>query len=235
MQWNQLPIDKNADGDPEIHYTRIFRIYKRWALDGSLNAAFLASIELLLQHDLLDTSILHGDGTTTSAKKGGDDLGYSGHKHYKGEKIVAFVDRNCNVISPFTVASGNKHESSLFDHAFDSLKNVFKNLEASLSGAIASLDSAYDSKKNRKRIFNSGMTQNIKENPRNRKENKRGRKRLYNNAIFEERFFTVERVFAWEDKFKRLLLRFERISLHHFGMKLIAYTMINLRHFCITT
>ncbi len=27
--------------------------------------------------------------------------------------------------------------------------------------------------------------------------------------IFAERFRTIERVFAWEDKFKRLLLRFE--------------------------
>lgn len=76
------------------------------------------------------------------------------------------------------------------------------------------------------------MISNIKENTRNRKQNKRGRKRLYDDVIFQERFFTVERVFAWEDKFKRLLLRFEKISLHHSGMKLIAYTMINLRHFC---
>jgi hypothetical protein len=37
---------------------------------------------------------------------------------------------------------------------------------------------------------------------------------------------------AWEDKFKRLLMRFERISRHHFGLKLLAYTMIHLRHFC---
>jgi len=28
----------------------------------------------------LDTSVIHGDGTTTSAKKGGDNIGYSGHK-----------------------------------------------------------------------------------------------------------------------------------------------------------
>jgi hypothetical protein len=38
----------------------------------------------------------------------------------------------------------------------------------------------------------------------------------------------VERTFAWEDKFKRLLLRFERIQKRHYGMKLMAYTMINL-------
>jgi hypothetical protein len=42
----------------------------------------------------------------------------------------------------------------------------------------------------------------------------------------------VERTCAWEDKFKRLLLRFERIQQGHYGMKLLAYTLINLRAFC---
>jgi hypothetical protein len=51
-------------------------------------------------------------------------------------------------------------------------------------------------------------------------------------AIFEERFHTIERVFAWEDKFRRLLLRFERISGLHYAFKTLAYTMINLRHYC---
>jgi transposase len=72
---------------------------------------------------------------------------------------------------------------------------------------------------------------NIKENPRNRKHTKRGRKRLFNAAIHALRM-RVERTFAWEDKFKRLLLRFERIQQRHYGMKLLGYTMINLREFC---
>jgi hypothetical protein len=76
------------------------------------------------------------------------------------------------------------------------------------------------------------MTPNIKENPRNRKKIKKGRKRMYEDDIFQERFNTIERIFAWEDKFKRLLMSFEHISLHHFSLKLLAYTMINLRHFC---
>jgi hypothetical protein len=42
----------------------------------------------------------------------------------------------------------------------------------------------------------------------------------------------VERTFAWEDKFKRLLLRFEFIQQRHYGMKLMAYTLINLRRVC---
>ena len=98
-------------------------------------------------------------------------------------------------------------------------------------GAYVNLDSGFDSKHNRKRIFNAGMIPNIKENPRNRKATKRGRKRLFNEAIHALRT-RVDRTFAWEDKFKRLLLRFERIQQRHYGMKLLAYTLINLRSFC---
>jgi transposase len=95
------------------------------------------------------------------------------------------------------------------------------------------LDGGFDSAHNRKCIFNAGMIPNIKENPRNRKHTKRGRKRLFNAAIHALRM-RVERTFAWEDKFKRLLLRFEHIQLRHYGMKLLAYTLINLRKFCGT-
>ena len=95
-----------------------------------------------------------------------------------------------------------------------------------------SLDGVYNSRKNRKAIFNLGMTPNIPENNGNRKKTKRGRKQKYIVEIFKERFRTIERVFAWEDKFKRLLLRFEIHSINHYSMKAIAYSMINLRHFC---
>ncbi len=227
-----LPTEKDESGKTEIHYSQVFRVYQQWVESGALVKIFENSVLMCHEHDLLDTSIIHGDGSTTMAKKGGDSLGFSGHKHMKGEKVVAISDRKCNVISPMTVAPGNRHESSLFGKAFNSLKDICKRVGIVLKKSIASLDSAYDSFANRKTIFNAGMIPNIKENPRNRKHTKRGRKRLYDEAIFEERFETIERVFAWEDKFKRLLLRFEHISLHHFGFKLLAYTMINLRHFC---
>jgi len=77
------------------------------------------------------------------------------------------------------------------------------------------------SAQNRKCIFNAGLIPNIKENPRNRKTPKRGRKRFFNAAIHVLRM-RVERTFTWEDKFKRLLLRFERIQQRHYGMKVLG-------------
>lgn len=231
-QWKMLPIEKDQTGKREIHYSQVFRVYQQWIECESTVKIFENSVLMCHEHGLLDTSIIHGDGTTTMAKKGGDCLGFSGHKHMVSEKVVALSDRNCNVISPMTIAPGNYHEGPLFIKAFNSLKDICKRAGIVLKKSIASLDSAYDSRANRKQIFNAGMIPNIKANPRNRKHTKRGRKRFYDASVFKERFRTIERVFAWEDKFKRLLLRFEHISLHHFGFKLLAYTMINLRHFC---
>ncbi|HEY1894724.1 MAG TPA: hypothetical protein VGG62_00575, partial [Terracidiphilus sp.] len=73
-----------------------------------------------------------------------------------------------------------------------------------LQGTVVSLDGVYDCRMNRKAIFNRAMVPNINANPRGRKLSKRGRKPLFNLAIFQERFHTIERVFGWEDKFRRL-------------------------------
>ncbi|CAE6857444.1 hypothetical protein R70006_07899 [Paraburkholderia domus] len=78
-QWKMLPIERNAQGLPEIHYTRIYRTFRRWQAVGCIDAIFAGSVRSLHDDQLLDLTVIHGDGTTTAAKKGGDNLGYSGH------------------------------------------------------------------------------------------------------------------------------------------------------------
>ena len=231
-QWKALPIEKNDEGRPEIHYTRIYRALRRWQADGCIDRIFSGSVHRLHQDQLLDLTVIHGDGTTTAAKKGGDNLGYSGHKHLKGDKVVAFCDRRCNVIAPFVSAPGNRNESPLLRDALPRLTHMARAIGMDVQGSMVSLDGVYDCRANRKAIFNRDMIPNIPENPRGRKAPKRGRKLRFDRAIFEERFRTIERVFAWEDKFRRLLLRFERLSPVHYAFKTLAYTMINLRHYC---
>ena len=121
----------------------------------------------------------------------------------------------------------------LLPKGLKALKQVAKKIGVDLRGASLNLDGGCDSRHHRKSMFNAGMIPNMKENPRNRKRTKCGRKRLFNEAIHALRA-RVERTLAWEDKFKRLLRRFERIQQRHYGMKLMAYTLINLRAFCGT-
>lgn len=231
MQWKELSIDKGPDGKPEIHYTSVYKKYADWSDDGSWKKVFEASVKRLSDEKDLDVSAMHGDGTNTVAKKGGDGIGYSGHKHQRGEKVLAIVDNNGYILAPYTIAPVNQNDCILLPDGLSHLSSMARNVGFSIKGSIINLDGAFDSIKNRKHIFNRGMVPNIPENKRNRKKTKRGRRRLFNPVIYELRL-TVERTFAWEDKFKRLLLRFERIQSRHFSFKLLAYTMINLRRFC---
>src|SRR5918999_1939394 len=168
MQWKCLPVPTDRDGKAEIHYTTVYKVFAKWADDGSIENAFVARVGHLAAHQQLDLSILHGDGTNTVAKKGGDGLGYSGHKHQKGEKVIAIIDNNGYVLAPLPVAPVNEADTVLLPEGLKGLRRVAKRTGLVLEGAYLNLDGGFDSTSNRKAIFNAGMIPNIKENPRNR-------------------------------------------------------------------
>src|ERR1700736_1098796 len=68
-QWKELPIEKDGEGRPEIHHTRIYSAFRRWDADGCMDAIFIGSVLRLHQDNLLDITVIHGDGTTTAAKR----------------------------------------------------------------------------------------------------------------------------------------------------------------------
>ncbi|XUW93448.1 transposase (plasmid) [Burkholderia sp. M6-3] len=107
-RWKMLPIETDAQGLPEIHHVHFYRIIRRWQADGSIERVVVGSADQLHQDQRLDLSTIHGDGTTTAAKKGGGNLGYSGHKHLKGDKVVAFCDRNFAASGPTFSATANR-------------------------------------------------------------------------------------------------------------------------------
>ena len=78
--WKELRIEKDVNGRQEIHYTRVWRAFRRWEADGCFDAIFEGTVLTLHRADLVDVSVIHGDGTTAAAKKGGDNIGFSGHK-----------------------------------------------------------------------------------------------------------------------------------------------------------
>jgi hypothetical protein len=142
------------------------------------------------------------------------------------------TDHQGDVLSPLPVAPVNATAILLLPEGLNALKGVAKMVGLDLEGANLNLDAACDATHHRKGIVNAGLIPNITENPRHRQRTKRGRKRLFNEAIHALRP-RVDRTLAWEDKCKRLLLRFERIQQRHDGMKLLAYTLINVRTFCV--
>ena len=86
MQWKCLPVPTDPTGKPAIHYTTVYKVFAKWADDGSLWHAFVASVAHLSDAQQLDLRILHGDGTNTVAKKGGMALGIRGTNTRRARK-----------------------------------------------------------------------------------------------------------------------------------------------------
>ena len=139
------------------------------------------------------------------------------------------TDKNGAIIATTGIIAGQHNDSY---ELIQKLKNVFNDMNRcglDYKGAMFNADSSFDTRAARKLLWNRGVIPNIPENKRNRKTVKRGRKRHYNHDVYKNRFVS-ERTFAWIDKFKTLLVRFERKAAHCLGFHHIAFELINLRN-----
>jgi transposase len=164
-------------------------------------------------------------------QKRGAALGYSGPKPQKGERVRARIDNHGSVLSPLLGAPGNEGDRGLLLQGLKDRKRGARHGGLAFTDAVLNLETGFASKAPRKCVFNAGLKPHIKENPRNQQTPKGGRKRFFDNVLDKLRF-AVERPFAWEEKFNRLLLRFETKQRRHLGFTLLAFTLINLREFC---
>lgn len=180
------------------------------------------SSALNLQH-------LNLDGSHAIAKKGGEGVAYQGRKKAKTSNILPLTDANGYVVACTGVVAGNHHDSFKLKAHLQSAFRFMKTLGLSIAGAYFNADSAFDTVEARKVCFNHKVIPNIAENKRNRKTAKRGRKRLFNPVVYKRRF-TSERSFAWIDKFRALLVRFDRKDAHFLASHHLVFALINLRH-----
>jgi len=119
-------VPKDHNGPAAIHDTPVDKVFARWSADGSREPAFIASGAHRSEHNHLDLSVLHGDGTNTVANKGGDGSGYSGPTHHKGENVIAIIDNNGDVLAPLPVALVKAADPVLWPEGVKVLKRVAK-------------------------------------------------------------------------------------------------------------
>ena len=138
------------------------------------------------------------------------------------------IDKKGYIIGLVRLLAGNHHDSYELKETIWKLFKDLQRLGLCYKGAIFNADSSFDSSEARKMLWNRGVRPNIPENKRNRKRVKQGRKRHFNREVYKQRF-VIERDFAWVDKFRSLLIRFERKDVYWLGLHYIAFTLINLR------
>jgi hypothetical protein len=61
----------------------------------------------------------------------------------KGDKVVAFCDRRCNVIAPFVVAPGNRNEAPLLREALPEVMRIVREVGMDFCGTIVRLDQVH--------------------------------------------------------------------------------------------
>jgi len=229
-QWDCLPVSKTAAEREERHepsWQAVYYHFRKWSADGSLERLWQTSIELV--KDDLDLQHMNLDGSHAIAKKGGESVAYQARKRAKTSNILPITDVHGYVVASTGIVAGNHNDAFNLKAHLQAAFSSMKRLGLCIAGALFNADSAFDTREARKVCFNHQVVPNMAENKRNRKHPKRGPKRLFNAEIYKDRFVS-ERSFAWIDKFRALLLRFDRkdavfLAAHH-----LAFALINLRH-----
>ncbi len=148
--------------------------------------------------------------------------------------MLEIADNKGNMIAPMVVKPVNVHDTLLFDTSFTNLLEIADLWNLDLTNAYLTLDSGFDSQINKDIIEQARMIPVIKPNRRGTKS----REKIYQTLddfelledIYKERH-TVERCFAWEDVYRKLVIRYEKLQSTFMGFRYLAYSMINFRWF----
>ena len=146
--------------------------------------------------------------------------------------MLAISDNNGNIVAPLTVKPVNIYDSKLFYESFSNLVELAELLELEIKNSYLTLDSGFDNAETKSEIIFRGLIPVIKPNLRGLKDRKKINKILDGfellENIYKERY-KIERCFAWEDTYRKLAIRYEKLQCTFMGFRYLGYSMINLR------
>lgn len=228
-QWEEVPIAPKVEkpAEKEISWWAVYHPFRKWSRDGSLERVWQHSVQMVKEK--LDLSVLNLDGSHALAKKGGEAVAYQGRKKARTSNILPITDHNGYIIATTDIVAGNHNDAFNLKPHLQAAFKAIKRLGLSITAALFNADSAFDTLAARKVCFNHHVIPNIVENKRNRQSTKPGRKRFFNDVIYKDRFAS-ERTFAWIDKFRALLVRFDIKKIYFMGSHFLAFALINMRN-----
>lgn len=140
------------------------------------------------------------------------------------------MENNGFVIGPISVKPVNENDCAILPETFDRLVRLSRGIGINLEGSDLTLDSGFDSKDNKTRIKTQKLIPVIYPNKRNTKQPiKIAQKfRWFKKEVYKERY-KIERTFAWQDKYRKLVISYDRLKETRTGFRNLAYAMINFR------
>ncbi|MGA7924407.1 MAG: IS5 family transposase [Candidatus Sulfotelmatobacter sp.] len=206
--WSDLP-------ERYPSYQTCHRRFQQWVGSGVMRGILEALALELKVRGVLNVEEAFIDGSFAPAKKGARRSGKP--KRGKGTKIMAVADRNGLPVS-ICVESATPHEVKLAVPTL--VQMVIPDAPRNLIG-----DNAYDSDKLDEELSRYGieLIAPHRSNRRNRTQDLR-RLRRY------RRRWKIERLFAWLQNFRRLVVRYERRAENFLGMLDLGCCIILLRY-----
>lgn len=219
-QWRMLPVDLFFK-ERRISWQGVYYHFRQWVRDGSFKAVWVSVLKG--HHSMLDLSSLQLDGSHTMAKNGGEHIAYQGRKAARTTNALFFCDDKGLPLSVATPQSGNHHDSSGIAELFDELCSVLKEAGIDLNGVFMNADSGFDTETLHQKCADVGIEANIYQNIRNKKQDSE-EYRYFDEELYKRRF-VIERMNAWLDSFKALLIRFETCVNNWMALHFLAFTV----------
>ena len=196
-------------------YQTCHRRFQQWVRDGILKSILEVLAEALHDEGHLNLQETFIDGSFAPATHGGKRVGKT--KRGKGSKIMAVADRNGLPVAVH-LESATPHEVTLVGVTL--AQRFVRKAPECLIG-----DAAYDSDKLGAELDRCGVQLIAPHRSRRKRKPRDGRRlRRY------RRRWKVERLFAWLQNFRRIVVRYERTAENFLGMVHLTCCLILLRH-----
>jgi transposase len=208
-QWKDMP-------ERYPPYQTCHRRFQEWVRSGAFEVILKALVRDMKERGDLDLTECFIDGTFVIAKKGAK-VGKT--KRGKGTKIMAVADRSGLPIA-ISVSSAAPHEITLVEPTLETM--FTEELPERLIG-----DKAYDSDPLDEKLAENGVELIAPHRSNRRKEKTQDGRKLRRYR----RRWKVERLFAWLQNYRRILVRFDRIVENYIGFVHLGCLVILLRHY----
>lgn len=207
IQWNGLPRCFGS-------YSAVHRLFQKLRNIGFFEKLWHRELQ---EYDLkngLNLEVQAGDCAHIKAPLGQEKTGKSPVDRRKlGTKRSIIVEKNGIVIG-CALGAGNRHDSTLFEASIRSIPSFlmqprYKEMH---------LDSAYDSKQTQIILFNYYYVPRISKNKRNSKS--------LSPLKSEKKRWIVESAHSWMNRFRRLLIRFEKLAPNYFALMQFSFSIV---------
>lgn len=207
IPWNAMP--RCFGSSSAIH-----RLFQRLRVAKFFEKLWYKELQAYDLNHGLKLQIQASDCTHIKSPLGQEKTGKSPVDRRKlGTKRSIIVEQNGIVIG-CALGAGNRHDSQLFEASIRSIPSCinqphYKEMH---------LDSAYDSKKTSVILFNFYYVPKVSKNKRNSK--------LSIPPNQEKKRWIVESAHSWMNRFRRLLIRFEKYANNYLALMQFSFSII---------